>query len=62
MLRKRNPITKNQRWKPIHQEYKANENTSKHNPKKKEKTNNQQKSDKKPYAKRQNPKKKQKCV
>jgi hypothetical protein len=40
-------ITKNQRWEPIYQKYKANENTSRHNPTKK-KVNNQQKSIKKP--------------
>jgi hypothetical protein len=37
MLRKKNPITKNQGWKPIHQKYKANENTKKKQPKKKKK-------------------------
>jgi hypothetical protein len=34
---KENPINKNQRWEPIQQNYKANENTSRHNPKKKQK-------------------------
>ncbi len=34
---KKNTANKNQGWEPIHQKYKANENTSKHNPKKKEK-------------------------
>jgi hypothetical protein len=58
MLKKKSPITKNQGWKPIHQKYKANENTSKHNPKKKQ-TNDQQ-SQIKPYVKRHNPKKKEK--
>ncbi len=38
----KNPGNKNQGWKPIHQKYKANENTSRHNPKKKTKANNQQ--------------------
>jgi hypothetical protein len=32
-----NPVNKNQGWEPIHQKYKANENTSRHNPKKKNK-------------------------
>jgi hypothetical protein len=36
-FKKKNPITKNQRWKPIHKKYKANENTNRHNPKKKKK-------------------------
>jgi len=40
--------------------YKANENTSRHNPKKITKTNNQQKSDKDPMQSRHNPKNKQK--
>jgi hypothetical protein len=35
--RKKNPVNKNQGWEPIHQNYKANENTSIHNPKKKQK-------------------------
>jgi hypothetical protein len=39
----KNPGNKNQGWKPIHQKYKANENTSRHNPKKKNKANNRQK-------------------
>jgi hypothetical protein len=34
---KKNLVNKNQRGEPIHQTYKANENTSKHNPKKKQK-------------------------
>jgi len=34
---KKNPINKNQGWEPIHQKYKENENTSTHNPKKKQK-------------------------
>jgi hypothetical protein len=34
---KTNLINKNQRWKPIQQNYKANENRSRHNPKEKEK-------------------------
>jgi hypothetical protein len=29
----KNPVNKYQRWEPIHQKYKANENTSRHNPK-----------------------------
>jgi hypothetical protein len=29
-----NPVNKNQGWEPIHQKYKANENTSRHHPKK----------------------------
>jgi hypothetical protein len=37
---KKNPINKNQGWEPIPQKYKANENTSRHNPKKKTKVNN----------------------
>jgi hypothetical protein len=40
--KKKNLVYKNQGWEPIHQKYKANESTSRHNPKKK-KTNNQQK-------------------
>jgi len=37
--RKKNPVhkNKNQAWEPMHQKYKANENKSKHNPKKKQK-------------------------
>jgi len=34
---KKSPVNKNQGWEPIHQKYKANENTSRHNPKKKQK-------------------------
>jgi hypothetical protein len=30
----KNSVSKNQGWEPIHQKYKANENTSRHNPKK----------------------------
>jgi hypothetical protein len=41
---KKNSVNKNQGWEPIQQKYKANENTSRHNPKK----NNQQKSSKDP--------------
>ncbi len=33
---KKNPINKNQGWEPIHQKQKANENTSRHNLKKKQ--------------------------
>jgi hypothetical protein len=43
LKRKKNLVNKNQGWEPIHQKYKANENTSRHNPKKKTKVNNQQK-------------------
>jgi hypothetical protein len=41
--KKKNCVNKNQRCQPIHQKYKAKENTYKHNPKKKK---NQQKSSK----------------
>jgi len=34
---KKSLVNKNQGWEPIHQKYKANENTSRHNPKKKQK-------------------------
>jgi hypothetical protein len=34
---KKNPVNKNQGWEPIHQKYEANENTSRHNLKKKQK-------------------------
>jgi hypothetical protein len=34
---KENLVNKNQRWEPINQKYKANENTSRHNLKKKQK-------------------------
>jgi len=34
---KKNPVNIDQTWEPIHQKYKANENTSRHNPKKKQK-------------------------
>jgi hypothetical protein len=30
-VKKKNPVNKNQGWEPIQQEYKANENTSRHN-------------------------------
>jgi len=33
--KEKNLIYKNQQWEPIHQKYKANESTSRHNPKKK---------------------------
>jgi hypothetical protein len=36
-MRKKNPINKNQGWEPIQQKYKANENTSRHNLKRKQK-------------------------
>jgi hypothetical protein len=36
-IRKKNPVYKNQGLEPIHQKYKANESTSRHNPKKKKK-------------------------
>jgi hypothetical protein len=45
---KKNLVNKNQGQEPINQKYKANENTSRHNPKKKTKANNQQKSSKNP--------------
>jgi hypothetical protein len=35
--KKKNPVIKNQGWEPIQQRYKANENTSRHNRKKKQK-------------------------
>jgi hypothetical protein len=35
--KKKNPGNKNQGWEPIHQKYKANENTSIYNPKEKQK-------------------------
>jgi hypothetical protein len=45
--KKKNQVNKNQGWESIHQKYEANENTSRHNPKKtKTKANNQQKSSK----------------
>jgi len=37
LKRKKNLVNKNQGWEPILQKYKANENTSKHNPKKNQK-------------------------
>jgi hypothetical protein len=37
LIVKKNPVNKNQGWESIHQKYKANENTSRHNPKKKQK-------------------------
>jgi hypothetical protein len=43
---KENPVNKDQGWEPIQQKYKANENTSRHNLKRKQKQNNQQKSGK----------------
>jgi hypothetical protein len=52
-IRKKNLVYKNQGCEPIHQNYKANESTSRHNPKKKMKANNQRKIGKrKPYATR----------
>jgi hypothetical protein len=36
-LQRKNPVNKNQGWEPIHQKYKVIENTSRHNPKKKQK-------------------------
>jgi hypothetical protein len=30
-VKKKNPVNKNQGWEPIHQKYKAKENTSRHN-------------------------------
>jgi hypothetical protein len=45
--REKNLINKIQGWESIHQKYKANENTSKHNPNKKQKqTINKRKSGK----------------
>jgi hypothetical protein len=35
--KKKSFVYKNQGWEPIHQRYKANESTSRHNPKKKQK-------------------------
>jgi hypothetical protein len=56
LKKKKNLVNKIQGWEPILQKYKANENTSRHNPKKKKQINNQQKSGKnhmqRPYAKR----------
>jgi len=45
-VKKKNPVNKNQGWEPIHQKYKANENTSRTQPKEKTKANNQQKTHK----------------
>jgi ribosomal protein S12 len=42
------PVKTNQGWEPIHQKYKANENTSIHNSKNKKKANNQPKSSQHP--------------
>jgi hypothetical protein len=43
-VKKKKTGNKNQGWKPIQQKYKANKNTSTHNPEKKQtKANNQQK-------------------
>jgi hypothetical protein len=41
---KKKTVDKNQGWEPIQQKYKANKKTSGHNPKRKQKQNNQQKS------------------
>jgi hypothetical protein len=49
--KKKNLVYQNQGWEPIHQKYEANENTSRHNPKRK-KANNQQKSSKDPMQRR----------
>jgi hypothetical protein len=35
--KKQTLVNKNQGWEPIHQKYKANENITRHNPKKKQK-------------------------
>jgi len=43
LLKKENPVNKNQGQESIHQKYKANENTSRHNSKKKQKAINPQK-------------------
>jgi hypothetical protein len=40
---KKNRVHQNQGWEPIYQKYKAKENTSRPNSKKKQKQNNQQK-------------------
>ncbi len=49
--KKKNPIYKNQWQEPIHQKYKANESTSRHNPKKKNENQQSMKNrDKKLYA------------
>jgi hypothetical protein len=45
-------VYKNQGREPIHQEYKANESMSRHNPKKKQKQTINKKIRKKPYANR----------
>jgi hypothetical protein len=51
--KKKKPVNKNQRCKPIHQKYKANESISRHNSKNKKKTNKQSiKIEYKPYAKK----------
>jgi hypothetical protein len=36
-MTKKNPLNKNQGWEPFRQKYKANENTSRHNLKRKQK-------------------------
>jgi len=36
-IERKNFVNKNEGWEPIHQKYKANENTTRHNPKKKQK-------------------------
>jgi hypothetical protein len=41
LIKKKNPIYKNQGWEPIHQKYEGNESTSRHNPHKKKQTNKQ---------------------
>jgi hypothetical protein len=45
-LNRKNPVNQTQGWEPIHEKYKANLNTNRHNSKKKTKARNQQKSDK----------------
>jgi hypothetical protein len=42
-FRRKTLYIKNEEWESIHQSYKANDNTSKHNPKEKTKANNRQK-------------------
>jgi hypothetical protein len=37
LVKKKNHVNKNQGWEPIDQKYKAKENTSRHNPNKKQK-------------------------
>jgi hypothetical protein len=50
--KKKNPVIKNQGWKPIQHRYKANDNTSRHNQKKKQKQTINQNQVKRAYAKK----------